>query len=55
MTFSEAHAAGTTPKNADNYSRKCLNIEVGQSFSGSFRGECLNANWFLSLSDTRAK
>lgn len=26
-----------------------------QSFNGSFRDECLNTNWFLSLSDARDK
>lgn len=26
-----------------------------ESFNGSFRDECLNTNWFLSLSDARAK
>jgi putative transposase len=26
-----------------------------ESFIGSFRDECLNANWFLSLEDTRDK
>ena len=26
-----------------------------ESFNGSFRAECLNASWFLSLADARAK
>ena len=26
-----------------------------ESFNGSFRDECLNVNWFLSLQDARAK
>lgn len=26
-----------------------------QSFNGKFRAECLNAHWFLSLDDARAK
>lgn len=26
-----------------------------ESFNGSFRDECLNAHWFLSLEDARAK
>ena len=26
-----------------------------ESFNGSFRDECLNTNWFLSLEDARAK
>ena len=26
-----------------------------ESFNGSFRDECLNINWFLSLSDAREK
>ena len=26
-----------------------------ESFNGSFRDECLNAHWFLSLSDAREK
>ena len=26
-----------------------------ESFNGSFRDECLNVNWFLSLDDARAK
>jgi len=26
-----------------------------ESFNGSFRGECLNTNYFLSLCDARAK
>ncbi len=26
-----------------------------ESFNGSFRDECLNTHWFLSLSDTRKK
>jgi putative transposase len=26
-----------------------------ESFNGSFRDECLNTNWFLSLPDARAK
>lgn len=26
-----------------------------ESFNGSFRDECLNTNWFLSLQDARAK
>jgi putative transposase len=26
-----------------------------ESFNGSFRDECLNANWFLSLEDARRK
>lgn len=26
-----------------------------ESFNGSFRDECLNANWFLSLEDARSK
>jgi len=26
-----------------------------ESFNGSFRDKCLNTNWFLSLSDARAK
>jgi len=26
-----------------------------ESFNGSLRDECLNTNWFLSLSDARAK
>ena len=26
-----------------------------ESFNGSFRDECLNANWFLSLEDAREK
>ena len=25
------------------------------SFNGSFRAECLNASWFLSLADARSK
>jgi putative transposase len=26
-----------------------------ESFNGKFRAECLNANWFLSLDEARAK
>ena len=26
-----------------------------ESFNGSFRGECLNVHWFLSLKDAHAK
>lgn len=26
-----------------------------ESFNGSFRDECLNVNWFLSLEDARGK
>jgi len=26
-----------------------------ESFNGSFRDECLNVNWFLSLEDAREK
>jgi putative transposase len=26
-----------------------------ESFNGSFRDECLNTNWFLSLEDARLK
>ena len=26
-----------------------------ESFNGSFRGECLNVNWFLSVEDARTK
>jgi len=26
-----------------------------ESFNGSFRDECLNVNWFLSLSDAQQK
>ena len=26
-----------------------------ESFNGSFRDECLNVNWFLSMEDVRAK
>jgi putative transposase len=26
-----------------------------ESFNGSFRDECLNVNWFLSLDDAKAK
>ena len=26
-----------------------------ESFNGSFRAECLNASWFLSLADARSK
>ncbi len=26
-----------------------------ESFNGRFRDECLNANWFLTLADARAK
>ena len=26
-----------------------------ESFNGSFRAECLNASWFLSLEDARSK
>jgi putative transposase len=26
-----------------------------ESFNGSFRDQCLNTNWFLSLQDSRAK
>ena len=26
-----------------------------ESFNGSFRDECLNTNWFLSLSNAKAK
>lgn len=26
-----------------------------ESFNGSFRNECLNANWFLSLDDAKEK
>ena len=26
-----------------------------ESFNGSFRDECLNANWFMSLEDAREK
>jgi putative transposase len=26
-----------------------------ESFNGKFRAECLNAHWFLSLDDARAK
>ena len=27
----------------------------GESFNGSFRAECLNAHWFMSLDDARLK
>ena len=33
-------------------SRGIFNIE---SFNGSFRDECLNVNWFMSLEDARDK
>ena len=26
-----------------------------ESFNGSFQGECLNMNWFMSLEDARDK
>ena len=28
---------------------------VGESFNGKLRGECLNANWFLSLDEAQRK
>lgn len=47
----------------DIFSRECLAITVGQrltnayieSFNGSFRDECLNIHWFLSLEDAKLK
>ena len=46
----------------DNFTREYLAVEVEQSlktfiesFNGSFRDECLNVNWFMSLEDARQK
>jgi putative transposase len=30
-------------------------VEESESFNGRLRDECLNAHWFLSLADARAK
>jgi len=30
-------------------------LEHVESFNGSFRDECLNAHWFLSMEDAKAK
>jgi putative transposase len=35
--------------------RKPTDNAYAESFNGRFRDECLNANWFLSLSDARRK
>ena len=36
-------------------SRKPTDNAYVESFNGSLRDECLNANWFLSLEDSRSK
>ena len=33
----------------------CIINAFIESFNGSFRDECLNVNWFLSLDDAREK
>ena len=40
-----------------DYSRpgKPVDNAIAESFNGSFRDECLNTNWFLSLEDAREK
>jgi len=38
----------------DIYLHLALNPFI-ETFNGSFRNECLNTNWFLSLSDARTK
>ncbi len=40
-----------------DYSRpgKPIDNALAESFNGSFRDECLNTNWFLSLEDAREK
>jgi len=40
-----------------DYSRpgKPIDNAFIESFNGSFRDECLNTNWFLSLEDTKEK
>lgn len=32
-----------------------LSLDKVESFNGSFRDECLNTNWFMSLEDARIK
>ena len=40
-----------------NFSRpgKPMDNAMIESFNGSFRDECLNVNWFLSIEDVREK
>src|SRR5690606_10184239 len=60
-------SAGVTSKNL-SLNKLCASVELIfsrpgkptdnpyiESFNGSFRDECLNTNWFLSLEDAREK
>ena len=49
----ESHPSGVTL----DFSRpgKPTDNPYIESFNGSFRDECLNVHWFLSLDDARAK
>ena len=55
--MSERHACALVGLSRDTYRHvgqtSALNVELRESFNGTFRDECLDENWFESLEQAR--